>query len=306
LRSPARPPGASFPGPTGFGHCLGTVASPVQIVTVAAAIFAAFLFEALFRYTRRGQACLAVAEDRDPAMLRGVNVSRLSLIAFTVAGAFGGLVGYLIGPITYADATLATTIALYGFVAVALGGEGSFVGGLIGGLVVGLASTFATTYIVAAVQGAAVGGGLGLALSADFRVARPDSRLSANFARLGFHHGFGLSVTLPAVVGMQRALDLLYTGRSVAGAEALQIGLCDRLADGDVRAAALELATEIGASAPLSLAAIRATMRRRLVAEVHAALEAEADAQASLLSTADFREGISASIERRRPTFSGS
>lgn len=137
----------TFPGPSGFVHFLGTVASPVQIFVVGTAIVATFVFEAFFRYTRRGQAALAVAEDRDPAMLRGVNVSRLSLVAFTVAGAFGGLVGYLIGPITYADAILATTIALYGFVAVALGGEGSFVGGLIGGLVVGLASTFATTYI---------------------------------------------------------------------------------------------------------------------------------------------------------------
>ena len=161
------------------------------------------------------------------------------------------------------------------------------------------------TPIVAAVQGAAVGGGLGLALSADFRVARADSRLTANFARLGFHHGFGLSVTLPAVVGTQRALDLLYTGRSVAGAEALELGLCDRVTDGDVREAAMDLAMEIGASAPLSLAAIRATMRRRLVAEVHSALEAEADAQAALLGTADFREGISASIERRTANFSG-
>jgi enoyl-CoA hydratase/carnithine racemase len=162
------------------------------------------------------------------------------------------------------------------------------------------------TPIVAAVQGAAVGGGLGLALSADFRVARADSRLTANFARLGFHHGFVLSVTLPAVVVTQRALDLLYTGRSVAGAEALEIGLCDRDSDGDVRAATLKLAMEIGASAPLSVAAIRATMRRHLVAEVHAALEAEADAQAALLGTADFREGVSASIERRTPNFSGS
>src|SRR3954447_7192423 len=65
--------------------------------------------------------------------------------------------------------------------------------------------------VVAAVQGAAVGGGLGVALSADFRVAGPDSRFSANFARLGIHHGFGITVTLPLVVGAQRALELLYT-----------------------------------------------------------------------------------------------
>ncbi len=136
-----------FPGSTGFVHFLGTVASPVQIFTVAGAVLSAFTLEGLFRFTRRGQACLAVAEDRDPAMLRGVNVSRLSLVAFTAAGAFGGLVGFLIGPITYADATLVATIALYGFVAVALGGAGSFLGGLVGGLVVGLAATFATTYL---------------------------------------------------------------------------------------------------------------------------------------------------------------
>jgi len=71
--------------------------------------------------------------------------------------------------------------------------------------------------VVAAVQGAAVGGGLGVALSADFRVASPDSRFSANFARLGIHHGFGITVTLPLVVGPQRALELLYTGVRLRG-----------------------------------------------------------------------------------------
>src|SRR5487761_458412 len=85
--------------------------------------------------------------------------------------------------------------------------------------------------VVAAVQGAAVGGGLGLACSADFRGAIPQARFSANFARLGLHHGFGLTVTLPAIVGQQRALELLYTGRRVDGEEAVRIGLADRLAD---------------------------------------------------------------------------
>ena len=85
--------------------------------------------------------------------------------------------------------------------------------------------------VVAAVQGAAIGGGFGLALSADFRVATPESRFSANFARLGFHHGFALTVTLPAAVGRQAAADLLLTGRRVGGEEALALGLCDRLAD---------------------------------------------------------------------------
>ena len=71
------------------------------------------------------------------------------------------------------------------------------------------------TPVVAAIQGAAVGGGLGLALMADFRVASPEARFSANFARLGFHHGFGLTVTLPRLIGQQRAAEMLYTGQRV-------------------------------------------------------------------------------------------
>ncbi|MBO3680427.1 enoyl-CoA hydratase/isomerase family protein [Streptomyces sp. NEAU-YJ-81] len=161
------------------------------------------------------------------------------------------------------------------------------------------------TPVVAAVQGGAIGGGLGLALSADFRIAAPGARLTANFAKLGFHQGFGLSVTLPRAVGSQRAQELLYTGRSVSGEEASAIGLCDAVAD-DPREAAVEFAGRIAASAPLSVPSIRATLRRSLVSEVSAALDLEADAQAALLGTADFAEGVAASIAKRPPHFTGS
>lgn len=153
--------------------------------------------------------------------------------------------------------------------------------------------------------GATVGDVFGCALSADDPAERAGSRLTANFARLGSHHGLGISVTLPAVFGTRPAVDQLCGGRSIAGSQALQIGLCDRVTDGDVRAPALKRALEIGSSAPRSLAAIRANMRRRRVVEVHAAREAEADARAGLPSTAHFREGVSASIERRTPNFGG-
>ena len=130
------------------------------------------------------------------------------------------------------------------------------------------------------------------------------ARLTANFARLGFHQGFGLSVTLPAAVGAQRALDLLYTGRSVSATRHWRIGLCDRVAE-DPRAAAIEFASQIAASAPLSLPAIRATMRRSMVSDVASALDMEANAQAALLDTADFAEGVAASVEKRSPLFTG-
>jgi enoyl-CoA hydratase/carnithine racemase len=162
--------------------------------------------------------------------------------------------------------------------------------------------------VVAAVQGAAIGGGCGLALSADFRVATPSSRFSANFARLGFHHGFALSVTLPAAIGRQAAADLLLTGRRVGGEEALALGLCDRLTPDGVsepRAAALEYAVELAASGPLALRAIRATLRQGLVEEVGAAMAHECAQQLALADTADFAEGIRATAERRPPNFTG-
>jgi 2-(1,2-epoxy-1,2-dihydrophenyl)acetyl-CoA isomerase len=166
---------------------------------------------------------------------------------------------------------------------------------------------FATaTPVVAAVQGAAVGGGLGLALSADFRVASPASRFSANFAQLGFHQGFALSVTLPALAGQQTALDLLLTGRRVPGEEALALGLCDRLAeDGEVRTGARAVAGEVALSAPLAVRSIRATLRTGLVERVEAALEREASEQDRLRASDDFREGVAASFERRPPRFQG-
>jgi 2-(1,2-epoxy-1,2-dihydrophenyl)acetyl-CoA isomerase len=162
------------------------------------------------------------------------------------------------------------------------------------------------TPVVAAVQGAAVGGGLGLACSADFRVTTAGARFAANFARLGFHQGFGLSVTLPPIIGQQRSLEMLYTGRRIGGEEAARIGLADRLAAADeLRSAAHELAAEIAGSAPLAVQSIRATMRGALAGQVRAATEREGTEQNRLRHTADWREGVRAMAERRAPRFEG-
>ena len=159
--------------------------------------------------------------------------------------------------------------------------------------------------LVAAVQGSAIGGGLGLALAADFRVAAPSSRFAANFARLGFHQGFGISLTLPAAVGSQRALELLTTGKRIDGEEALAIGLVDRL-DDDPRAGAHIFAAEIAASAPLAVRSIRATLRAELIERFAAAVAHERSEQVRLMESGDFREGIAASMDRRPPEFTGS
>jgi enoyl-CoA hydratase/carnithine racemase len=160
--------------------------------------------------------------------------------------------------------------------------------------------------MVAAVQGAAVGGGLGLAMAADFRVASPESRFAANFAQLGFHHGFALTVTLPPAIGQQATLDLLYTGRRLDGETAHRIGLCDHLVPADrIRDRALEVAGEIAASAPLAIRSIRATMRGPLAAAARAAMARERAEQERLQVTEDFREGVAAMGDRRPPRFTG-
>lgn len=162
------------------------------------------------------------------------------------------------------------------------------------------------TPIVAAVQGTAVGGGLGLACVADFRVADADTRFAANFVLLGFHQGFGLSVTLPDLVGRQAAADMLLTGRRIGGAEALRIGLADRLAEpGRQRQTAFEWARSIAAAAPLAVRSIRATLRADLAQRVRDALDHELAEQLRLWQTEDSAEGIAASLDRRAPVFRG-
>lgn len=163
-----------------------------------------------------------------------------------------------------------------------------------------------TTPVVAAIQGAAIGGGLGLALMPDFRIATPEARFSANFARLGFHHGFGLSVTLPRLVGQQRAAHLLYTGERVKGEAAGEMGLCDRVVPADeLRDTALSLARDIAQSAPLAVESIRQTLRGQLAQEIRDATNRERAEQDRLQKTADFKEGTRAMAERRAPNFLG-
>jgi enoyl-CoA hydratase/carnithine racemase len=160
--------------------------------------------------------------------------------------------------------------------------------------------------IIAAVQGAAVGGGLGLAMVADFRVACPETRFAANFTRLGFHPGFGLTVTLPLVIGPTKAAMMFYTSRRVPGDEAHAMGLADVLVPQEqVREAAMKLAAEIAENSPLGLIATRATMRGDLADRVRAATEHELKAQTQLRRTDDFKEGVKATAERRVPNFTG-
>ncbi len=161
-------------------------------------------------------------------------------------------------------------------------------------------------YVVAAVQGAAVGGGFGLAMFADFRVGCAESRFTANFVKLGFVPGFGLTRVLPRVIGQQAANDLFATGRRLDGAQAQKLGILDHLVSRrEVRQAAIAHAREIAENAPLALLSLRRIMRGDLADVVQAATDVEGVEQFRLQQTEDFGEGVRAVAERRPGNFRG-
>jgi enoyl-CoA hydratase/carnithine racemase len=162
------------------------------------------------------------------------------------------------------------------------------------------------TPIVAAVQGAAVGAGLGLALVADFRVAAPEARFAANFVKLGFHPGFGLTHTLPRLIGELRAALMFLTGRRVKAEEGLAWGLVDEVVPlHKLLGAAQALAAEIAENAPLAVVATRKTIRGHLAAAVREQTNHEHAQQTILRATDDFAEGVRSVQERRPGNFTG-
>jgi branched-chain amino acid transport system permease protein len=136
-----------FFGSTHVLKVLGGRVFPVDLWLVGAAVVCTVLLALLSRSTLLGLVVLAVAEDHEAAAARGVPVRAVVVGAFAVSGVLAGLVGPLVGPQTFAVASLGTSFALYGFVALAMGGFGSLVGGLVGGFVVGLVQAFGARYV---------------------------------------------------------------------------------------------------------------------------------------------------------------
>jgi enoyl-CoA hydratase/carnithine racemase len=160
--------------------------------------------------------------------------------------------------------------------------------------------------VIAAMNGHAIGGGFGLALLCDIRIASRTARYGANFCRLGLSSGLGISYLLPRIVGASRAAELPYTGRLMSGDEIVQVGLASRAVDGEaVLPAALELAREIAASAPLAVRATKRALSDGLDWDVRRAAWRESFAQAATVASDDFQEGVAALLQKRPPRFSG-
>jgi enoyl-CoA hydratase/carnithine racemase len=157
---------------------------------------------------------------------------------------------------------------------------------------------------LALLHGAAIGAGLCVALACDLRVAARDAKLGLNFARLGIHPGMGATWTLPRLVGPARAAELLFTGRTLDGAEAERIGLVNRaVPEAEALDAALALAREVAAAAPRAVRGAKRSLAGSAGASLAAQLDAEAAAQALDYESRDLLEGLAAARERRAPRF---
>lgn len=135
---------------------LGGDVTPAELALIVAAILLTVLLTGLSAHTALGLRGLAAAENRQTAILRGINVKLLSLGAFALAGAIAGGLGPFVGSATFAVYNLGDNLALKAFVALALGGFGSFPGAMIGGLAVGLVEAEAGVYLGSYFQNATV------------------------------------------------------------------------------------------------------------------------------------------------------
>jgi 2-(1,2-epoxy-1,2-dihydrophenyl)acetyl-CoA isomerase len=159
--------------------------------------------------------------------------------------------------------------------------------------------------VIAAVEGAAYGAGLGLAIACDVVVAARDARFCASFVRIGGMPDAALFWSLPWRVGPARARQLMMFGDEVGGAEAVGIGLADRLVEpGAALAEARRLARRLADGPPLSIRRIKTSIRRAPM-DLEAALQLQLDNAPSLFASEDFREGASAFLEKRKPVFTG-
>ncbi len=161
---------------------------------------------------------------------------------------------------------------------------------------------------IAAVRGAALGVGFGIAMACDLVIAGERARLGSPFANIGCVLDSGGHAALVSRVGPHRALELIYTSRLLDGIEAAEIGLVNRVVvDDELSATVAELAATIAAGPTAAFAESKAIVHQ--FSDHHldtaASMDAEAAAQGRLAGNPDYVEGITAFLEKRRPTFVG-
>lgn len=186
------------------------------------------------------------------------------------------------------------------------GDEARFRGLLEAGRNIVLAIATMTKPVVASVNGVAAGAGCNLALACDIRIASEHARFSESFVRIGLHPDWGGTFTLPRVVGRSRAFELMATGRMVDAAEALQIGLVDRVVPASELAAETDvLAAALAAAPPVAIAGLKRALAASDANGLDAQIALETEQQLRCFRSKDAAEGMAAFFEKRKPAFRG-
>jgi enoyl-CoA hydratase len=160
--------------------------------------------------------------------------------------------------------------------------------------------------VIAAVNGFALGGGCELALACDFRIASDNAKFGQPEVNLGVPPGYGGTQRLQRLVGSGTAMLLCLTGEPIDAAEALRIGLVQRVVPAaELRAEALRIARLIAVKAPLAVTAAKRAIREGAALPLSEGLALEALHFGALVGTSDFREGTRAFLEKRKPAFEG-
>ncbi|MFN0151368.1 MAG: enoyl-CoA hydratase/isomerase family protein [bacterium] len=160
--------------------------------------------------------------------------------------------------------------------------------------------------VIAAINGFALGGGLEVALACHIRIASENARLGLPEVGLGIIPGYGGTQRLPRIVGSGVAIEMIATGRHLSAADALRVGLVNRVVPlAELRAAAESIAAEIVKNGPLAVRAALGVSLAGLEGTLREGTAREAEAFGRIYETADLREGLAAFLEKRKPKFVG-
>lgn len=159
--------------------------------------------------------------------------------------------------------------------------------------------------VVAGVNGVAAGAGMSLALACDMRFLAEGASFTVGFTGIGLVMDAGGSYFLPRLVGVGRAMELALSNRRVGAVEALQIGLGERILEGDFAAAAWAETLKLAQGPTLAYGLLKRELRTSFGNDLEAQLALEARSQARAAASADLREGVRAFAEKRAPEFRG-